>query len=196
MARSRTRGRGRSQSKSRYDWVVNDQSYSRFANNIGGAGTVFAFPLTLPAMQQTMPIVGFGGADAGGFAFPQSQDRQFVKAVSGHMYYTPSGWAAGNSMTLWLRIVKKPMDWVTGDAIADSLYALDEAQFANERFVWQHIRNEAFNTGANFADNIRVKASVNQYLEPDEALFMIASAMTAGGISINLTLFLRTLMRV
>lgn len=180
----------------KYDWVVNEETYDRSPTNIGGAGIPFAFPLTFPKMQQQMPIWGLGGANIGGSAFPTDGDRQFVKAVSGHLFWSPSGWAAGNGFTVWYRIVKKPMDLNTGDAIVDALYDLQDADFANERFSWQYVHNEAFNTGSNYQGNLRVKATVNQWLEPDEALYLIAQCQGVGGVTCNLFRFLRTLMGV
>jgi len=195
MARSRKRGSGRSRPKMKYDWVVNEETYNAAQVPLAGALVPNAFPLTFPKMQQAMPIWGLGGANIGGNAFPTDGDRQYVKAVSGYVYWRPSAWIAGNSMTLFLRIVKKPMDLNTGDAIVDALYDLNTADFANERFAWQFVHDEAFNTGSNFRGNLRVQATVNQWLEPDEGLYLIAAA-NSGSMTINLVMFLRTLMGV
>lgn len=196
MARSKGRGRRASARRMKYDWVCNEETYARTFRALPPGVAPAAFPLTFPKMQQAMPIWGLGGADIGGNAFPTDGDRQFVKAVSGHIYWRPSGWAAGNNMTVWFRIVKKPMDLNTGDAIADALYDLTSADFANERFAWQYAHDEAFNTGSNFAGNLRVKATVNQWLEPDEALYFIGAYAAAGGITVSVAMLLRTLMGI
>lgn len=193
MARVKKKG---SKSKAQFDWVVNELTYGRSSLQTVPDGVVAAFPLTIPAMQLTEDLFGFGGLAVGGQAFPQRQDRQFVKAVSGYINWEPSSWVAGTRFETIIRIVKKPMDANTGDAIADALYSLYEATYANERFAWQHRAFEPFNTGSNFQNIVRVKATINQYLEPDEALYVIVESQALGIPNVNWTFFLRTLLRV
>lgn len=193
MAKSR-RGRRAKSRRMTLDWVVNADSYGRVPLNITPAGGPGAVPLTYPKMMLANPI--WGGGNIGGNAMPTDGDRQFVKAVSGHIYWRPSSWVAGNSLTFWARVVKKPMDLTTGAAIADALYALNDDDYANERFAWQYVNDEAFNTGNNFASTLRVKATVNQWLEPDEALYMMVQMDGVGVASLNVWFYLRTLMGI
>lgn len=194
MARTKRRSsKGRS-ARVKYDWVVNDRTYGRTSVTTVPNGTVAAFPLTYPKMQQSQPL--WSGSNVGGSAFPTDGDRQYVKAVSGTVTWTPNAWIAGVRMDHLMRIVKKPMDFTTEDAIADALYDLYDADYANERFSWQHHAFEPFNSGSNFPDLVRVKATVNQWLEPDEALFIIVESDMVGIASLTYRFYLRTLMRV
>lgn len=194
MARSskRSKGGGRQKSRMKYDWVVNDSTYGN-VSIVANAG-VAAFPLTYPQMQLVADI-NTGGA-VGGYAYPETRQKQFVKAVSGWMTYEPSSWVAGVRSHWLARIVKKPMDYTTGDAIADALYSLFSAVYANERFAWQHCQFEPFNTGSNFANLVRVRATVNQWLEPDEALYMVFESDNLGVSNNTIQFYLRTLMGV
>lgn len=193
MARGKKRG-GRV-ARPKLDWVVNADTYGLSDSLIAVPnGITVARPLTFPKMLQAMPL--WDGSNVGGSAYPTDGDRQFVKAVSGHLYWRPSSWVAGQNMTMFFRIVKKPMDFTTLDAIVDSLYSLTDADYANERFAWQLINDEAFNTGANFVGTVRVKATVNQWLEPDEALYLVCQMEGQGVSQVLVSPFLRTLMRV
>lgn len=195
MARSRRKSsRGSRVARPKMDWVVNATTYGRSSVATVPNLDVAAFPLTYPKMMLALPT--WAAINIGGNAMPTDGDRQFVKAVSGFVTHLPNAWVAGTRLQINMRIVKKPMDITTQEAIADGLYSLGDADYANERFAWQDIKFEAFNTGANFADRTRVVCNVNQWLEPDEALFLIVEPDCIGIASITFAFYLRTLMRV
>jgi len=98
-------------------------------------------------------------------------------------------------MLLFFRIIKAPMDTGTGAMIADPLYNLDDDQFANERFPWQEVVFDTFTAGTATRSLIRVKATVNQWLEPNEALFFLTQNNSGGSNTMQIRPWLRTLMR-
>lgn len=174
------------------DWVVNEDTYGSQAVITVAAGGIAAAPLTYP---QTFRIetIDQGGNLRAGAAFPEGS-RQFVKAVVGQITWNISVWAAGSTLDCIFRIVKKPFDAITGAAITDAIYALNDDRFANERFAWQRVIHDTFTAGTAFGTTCHVKATVNQWLEPDEALFLIYENLNVSG-SIVFVPYLRTLMK-
>lgn len=169
------------------DWVVNDDTYSITPVAVPN-GDIVALPLVYPrhVLQEATTW-----NSPGGYAFPDA-GRQFVKAVRGQVVVIPGTWAVGSSFRMMMRIVKKPMDFTTGEAVADALYDLYAAAFANERFCWQHLKNEFYNLG-NAWEVMTVRATVNQWLEPDEGLYFIAHNQSGITQTLVLNTFLRTL---
>jgi len=191
MARGRRQSsRGARKKRPRLDWVVNQDCYG---STLGIAnGGLFALPLVYPrgvleyqASWATLPAVAY--PDAG---------RQRVNAVVGDILYSPSTWAAGSVVRMIYRIVKKPMDFTTGDAIADALYDLFDPQYANERFVWQNVTYDTFLLGATQREKIHVRATVNQTLEPDEGLYLMINNQSGTSQTINHQFYLRSLVTV
>lgn len=175
------------------DWVVNEDTYG--PDGVIGLppSTIAAAPLTYPRRMVEQLLWGPGAARDGA-AFPEGE-KQFVKAVVGFIQVTPPTFAVGNVLRLYFRITKKPMDTQTAGAITDGAYTIGQAgaySFANERFAWQR--------GLIGVDNdilqVPVKATVNQWLEPDEALFIFYENNSSGLTgTITMTPFLRTLMK-
>jgi len=186
MARS-SRRRSSTRRKMQLDWVVNDDTYSNSPVSVGNGG-IIAVPLVYPRfVLQEATVWNSPGA----YAFPDA-GRQFVKAVRGHFALVPGTWAAGSTFRCIARITKKPMDLATGDAVADALYSLDNAAFANERYAWQEFYSEQFAMGGS-AEVKRVKATVNQWLEPDEGLYIIFHNFSGITQTLNMQMFLRSL---
>lgn len=175
------------------DWVVNEDTYGTDATIALGPGTIAAAPLTYPRRMVEQLLWG-PGLTRDGAAFPEGE-KQFVKAVVGWIWVTPPTFAVGNVLRLAWRITKKPMDTQTGGAITDAAYTIIQSgssSFANERFAWQN--------GLIGVDNdilmVRVRATVNQWLEPDEALFIFYENNSSGLTgAISQTPYLRTLMK-
>lgn len=189
MARSR-RSSSRSSSRRKkmvLDWVVNDDTYSTSNITIGNTQTA-ALPLVYPryVLQEVT-----AWNSPGSYAFPDA-GRQFVKAVRGVVVTLPSSWAVGSTFRMMMRIVKKPMDFITGEAIVDSTYSLFNAGHANERFVWQHLKNEYYNFG-NAWEHTRIHATVNQWLEPEEGLYLIMENQSGFTQNLVNTVFCRSL---
>lgn len=195
MARS-SRGSKKSKSRSKrmpLDWVVNDYTYNNIFQPLDNTD-IAGFPLTFPRFilaEETFP----GGVALGGYAYPEQSKGQVAVAVAGSVVAVPTTWALGSFYDCMLRIVKKPMDYAGGvGAITDPLYSLYDAQYANERFVWQmHIHNR-FELGSAH-EMVRIHWSGKVYLEPDEALYIFAENLTGVTSRINFNFKLRTLMR-
>jgi len=175
------------------DWVCNEDTYGLLAVSSVPNGTISMFPLTYPRFVVNELITGAALGRLGS-AFPEGE-KQYVKAVRGHIGLAMSSWAAGNSMNLFFRIVKKTMDTGTGGAITDGAYALDDVAFANERFAWQDYIFDTFTAGTATKSMVRVKATVNQWLEPDEALYLAVQNESGASNSVQVRLLLRTLMK-
>lgn len=173
------------------DWVVNEDTYGRNAAIVVNGGNAAAAPLTYPRFVNQVNI-NLGGVLRLGGAFPDGE-KQFVKAVVGTIHWQPSVWAAGTILDFTLRITKKPFDAITGGAIVDAAYDLQDEAFANERFAWQFRERDNFIAGTETSKGCRVRATVNQWLEPDEALYLFYQ----NDITSNITFFpmLRTLMK-
>jgi len=173
------------------DWVVNEDTYGvNSANNVP-SGTIVAQPLTYPRFLVAEAITA-APLTRWGSAFPEGE-KQFVRAVRGHITYSPDGWALGSNMNMLLRITKKPMDLATGAAVVDPLYNLFDESFANERFSWQHHIYDVAIGGLEKRTIVNVHCTVNQWLEPDEAMFVVMDNI--GNTRIDTVCFLRTLMR-
>jgi len=178
------------------DWVVNEDTYGREATVTVPNGNTAAAPLTYaPFLWQTeMFAAAIVRTRA---AFPEGE-KQFVKAVVGHIGVNTSTWAVGNRFECMLRIVKKPMDFATAGAIVDTGYDPCDWVYSNERFAWQRYLYAFFTAGSGAAQSlvVPVRATVNQWLEPDEGLYLVY-ANTGSNTNVSLTFhpFLRTLMR-
>jgi len=176
------------------DWVVNEDTYGREALIGVPVGSVLAAPLTYaPFIWQTemyqAPIVRSRSA------FPEGE-KQFVKAVVGHMRWSTSTWALGNAYECMLRIVKKPQSFATAGAIVDTGYDPTDWAYSNERFVWQALLFDVFTAGTEQRSSMMVRATVNQWLEPDEALYMVyANTGPNSNIAVTFCPYLRTLMK-
>jgi len=192
MARSAKR-QGGAKSRMKLDWVVNEDTYGTLsANNIPN-GTISAFPLTYPrsVVNESItqaPLTRYGSA------FPEGE-KQFVRAVVGWVEWSPGTWAAGSVIRMIMRITKKPMDIATGAAITDAGYSLGADNFANERFAWQRGVNDSFVAGTETRSLMTVNAKVNQWLEPDEALYFMWQNLSGVTQTVASRLYLRTLMR-
>lgn len=178
----------------RLDWVVNEDTYGRDGLIGVPAGNIAAAPLTYaPFLWQTEMFSAAVVRTRA--AFPEGE-KQFVKAVVGHIGYNPGAWSAGSSMEFMLRIVKKPQDFSTAGAITDAAYNPMDWAYSNERFAWQSYVFDAFQAGTEHRTWLTVRANVNQWLEPDEALYLVyANTGAATTVSVNFRPFLRTLMR-
>lgn len=107
---------------------------------------------------------------------------------------TPPTFAVGNVITLGFRIQKFKMDLASGGAILDASYGILGAtafHYANERWPWQEIYRAVDNDITVW----RVKATVNQWLEPDEALYFLIQNDSNFAFTAVMTPYLRTLMR-
>jgi len=180
------------------DWVVNEDTYGIAGYITVPVGSQAAVPLTYPRFMVGEELLGLG-INRGGHAWPEGE-KQFVKAVRGSVQCSTSGWAAGGGIFWRFRIVKKPIDFVSGGAIVDNNYDLVNDTFANERFAWEETVTDAFQFGSPIKTQVRVRATVNQWLEPDESLFLIMEVpATIGDFGSNARLaalpLLRTLMR-
>lgn len=173
------------------DWVVNEDTYGRDAVISVPSGTRAAAPLTYaPFLWQTeMYAAAIVRTRA---AFPEGE-KQFVKAVVGHVGMATSTWAAGNAILAGLRIVKKPQDFASAAAITDAGYDPLDWAYSNERFAWQEVLHDTFTAGTATRSIVRVRATVNQWLEPDEALYLVYS--NESGQTLLFRPYLRTLMR-
>jgi len=195
MARARSGGKGRARSRGRMalDWVVNEDTYGANASISVPANGIGAAPLTFPKFMQYVNI-GLPAAFTarGGAAWPDGE-KQFVKAVMGEIIIIPSSWAIGTVLSGAIRIVKKPMDTATAGMIADPLYGLQAWEFANERFSWQTVLENRFTDAGMYTQKVRVKATVNQWLEPDESLWVVYESFNS--LSIVFLPYLRTLMK-
>lgn len=195
MARGRRKSGGRrGGNRMRLDWVVNEDTYGRDAQITVPIGTVSAAPLTYaPFIWQTeMFAAAIVRTRA---AFPEGE-RQFVKSVVGYINFNTSAWAAGSAMDCMLRIVKKPQEFGSAGAVVDSNYSATDWAYANERFAWQKSLYDLYQPGTEYRNQVYVKATVNQYLEPDEALFLVYSNDGPGaGVALTFRPWLRTLMR-
>lgn len=191
MARSSRRSSRSSPRKkrARLDWVVNEDCYgSTLAVANGG---LFALPLVYP--KGWMTYDASFGPTIPAYAFPDAK-RQKCVAVVGDILYNPSTWAAGSVVRMIYRIVKKPMDFNTGDAIADAVYSLFDSAFANERFSWQVVQYDTFVLGATQREKVHVRATVNTTLEPDEGLYLMIENQSGTSQTINHQFFLRSLL--
>lgn len=192
MARS-SRGRGR-KSRRNVDWVVNDLTYDfQIPYDLPNNTQVF-MPLTIPkfAVSYVDPTVTVG---VPAFNFPEQDSGQVAYAVRGQILASPFTWVAGDQWNVFYRIAKFPVEYQSGfDAVIDPAYELDDAQFANERFLWQHIQSEhfAFQT---LQETVQVNWKGVCKIEPNEALFMVVMNRSNGTIRTILRPFLRTLMR-
>ncbi len=173
------------------DWVVNDECYGTTAYAIPN-GSIIGIPLTFS--RHVMTEDTFAAGTVPGTSFPQGK-RQFVKAVKGVMNFFVSQWAVGSTVDVMYRIAKKPQDLVSTGAITDPAYNLFLARFANERFAWQHSHYDTFTAGTLYKTQINVHAAVNQWLEPDEALFMFIHNVSGAAQTLRLASYLRTLMK-
>lgn len=189
-ARMRRRSGGRG---GRLDWVVNEDTYGVGAIIAVAPGDLAAAPLTYPQFA-TQAVITTASAIRWRSAYPEGE-KQFVKAVRGHIFMNVSTWAAGSIIDTTLRIVKKPFDTASGAAIAEASYDLQIAEYANERFAWQEAYYDSFTGGAPFKTVFRVKATVNQWLEPDEALFLMFQNDSSSTNTLSYRPILRTLMR-
>ena len=176
------------------DWVVNEDTYGPSGNFTLPNTTIAAAPLTIPRRQILQAdALGAPPGPWTGAAFPEGE-KQFVKAVRGHVLLTPPTFALGNVVTIGMRIQKFKMDLASGGAILDASYSIlniTSFHFANERWPWQEIYRTVDNDIAGF----RVKATVNQWLEPDEALYFLIENQSNFTATLVFTPYLRTLMR-
>lgn len=177
--------------RKRLDWVVNEDCYG--SSLAAQPASIFAVPLVYPKAWMTYDSTF--GPTIPGYAFPDA-GRQKVVAVVGDILYNPGTWAAGSVVRMIYRIVKKPMDFNTGDAIADATYTLFDSAYANERFVWQNVTYDTFVLGATQRERIHVRAKVNQWLEPDEGLYLMVDNESGVSQTINHQFFLRSLLEV
>lgn len=182
----------------RLDWVVNEDTYGILATNTVPVNTIAAVPLTYPRFMFD-ELMGGPGISRRGGAFPDGK-KQFCKAVVGHVCLSTPTWAIGSTLVWHFRIVKKPMDFLTAAAITDPAYSIADDIFANERFVWQEIMYDSFTFGQPIRTTLRVRASVNQWLEPDEALWFVIDLATGAAPFVNTARldyrpYLRTLMK-
>jgi len=194
VASSRRTRRSRGGNRMKLDWVVNEDTYGREAAISLPAGQRAALPLTYPRFTVSQLIGGTAVLDRTGGAFPEGE-RQYVKAVVGMCGWNMSSWAVGNACRIIMRIVKKPMEWATALAIVDTNYDLNDSDWANERFAWQHVVDDVFGSANGYGTQVRVKANVRQYLEPDEALYLIVQNESGGGNTVSFRPMLRTLMK-
>lgn len=195
-------GRRTSRSKrTAYDWVVNEDTYGITSDNGVPVGGIVAMPLTYPRMMFQDAFGGFGGGATTRLqsAFPEQANRQFVKMVRGSIQGRVSSWVAGDQIHVRFRVVKKPMDFFSGGMVADAGYDLFQDMFANERFCWQHTHYDTFVAGTTDRNVIRIAATCNQTLEPDEALWLVVDSLTGGlfgsNVRFDFQCALRTLMR-
>jgi len=190
---SKRRSSGGRKPRMSLDWVVNEDTYGREALIAVPNGTVSAAPLTYAPFlwQEEMYAAAIVRTRA---AFPEGE-KQFVKAVVGHIGVQMTSWLAGNSQHAMLRIVKKPQSFTTAGAIVDSSYNPLDWAYSNERFAWQELLHDQFTAGTAVRTLVRVRATVNQWLEPDEALYMVYANESGGANTITFRPYLRTLMR-
>lgn len=176
------------------DWVVNNLTYGASATITLPNNTIGVAPLTIPRRQiQQADVLGAPPGPFSGAAFPEGE-KQFVKAVRGTILLPPQSFAVGTSITIGMRIQKFRMDLGTGGAIFDASYSILNASsyhFANERWPWQFITRQSDNDISAF----NVKATVNQWLEPDEALYICIEQASSLTTTLVFGLYLRTLMR-
>lgn len=177
----------------RLDWVVNEDSYGSDSIIAVPNANIAAVPLTYPRFMVAQLLLG-PGLNRTGAAFPEGE-KQFVKAVVGQVSMAQSFWNAGSSIDLMMRITKKPMDTATAGAITDAGYSLNDYTFANERFAWQRRYFDTFTAGTAVASNFTVRATVNQWLEPDEALYFMFENQSGTGQTLQFRMYLRTLMK-
>jgi len=178
----------------RLDWVVNEDSYGREASASIPAANIASFPLTYPRFLVAQVVSPVGTFDRTGGAFPEGE-KQYVKAVVGMCGWNMSSWAVGNACRIIMRIVKKPMEFATAGSLTDANYDLNDSNFANERFAWQHVVDDSFNDANGYRSFVNIRATVNQWLEPDEALFLMVQNESGGGNTITFRPMLRTLMK-
>lgn len=180
------------------DWVVNEETYGQLAGGTIPVGGLGMFPLTYPKFLVEEQLGPAGPFIRSAAAFPEQRKGQTVKAVRGHVTLQTDTWAVGGRMHWIFRIVKKPIDFSTLGAIVDGIYALEDPQFANERFVWQEIVYDAFVAGTTTRSLLRVNCKCNVRLEPDEALFFAVENNNVGSFPSNTRIdqqmYLRTLM--
>lgn len=193
MARS-SRGSRNSSSRSRrkLDWVVNEDTYGVSSAVAIPPTGIAALPLTYPRMMVGEELMGLP-VTRGGHAWPEGE-KQFVKAVRGQLFWANSQWGMGAILNLAFRIVKKPIDWASAAAITDATYTLSIDTYANERFAWEFKVMDAFTGGEAMRNSLVVKATVNQWLEPDEALFIFMENNSSFTNNTTVTSYLRTLM--
>jgi len=174
------------------DWVVNEDTYGLDGLITLPQNTIAAAPLTYPRRMVEQLLWG-PAATRTGSAFPEGE-KQFVKAVRGYILLTPPTFAIGNMMRCHFRITKKPMDSASAGAITDASYtigAIGSADFANERFAWQTCL-----TGTDQdIIQVHVNANVNQWLEPDEALYLFIENLSNWAVTLTFVPYLRTLMK-
>lgn len=192
MARARRSFRRRRRDM-KLDWVVNEDTYGREAVITVPDTGVQAAPLTYAPFIFLEEMYA-AAIVRGRSAFPEGE-KQFVKAVVGQIGFTMSSWALGNSVNLMLRIVKKPQSFQTAGAIVDTGYSPFDWAHANERFAWQQLVFDVFSSANGYRNVINVRATVNQWLEPDEALYFVYANESGGNNSVTFRPYLRTLMK-
>jgi len=196
MARSKGSSRSRRMS---VDWVVNEDTYGIDSDNNVPVGGIVAVPLTYPKFMFEDTFGGFVGTRLQ-TSMPEQKDRQFVKMVRGVILTRTSSWVSGDTVSVRFRIVKKPMDFFSGAMVAEAGYDLWRDIYANERYAWQFTHYDTFVAGTTDRDIINVSARVNQSLEPDEALWLVADSLGgaapfASNVRLDYTCALRTLMK-
>lgn len=191
MARSRG-GRGRKSGKRNVDWVVNDDTYNS-ALTLPNGGQIL-IPLTLPKFvaSYTDPTFAVG---YGNYMWPEQDSGQMVYAVRGEIIVTPTAWAVGTAYRAIMRLVKKPVEYAAAfQAIVDPNYSLFQAEFANERFLWQNVLYQSFNLG-DAGETVNINWKGVCALEPDESLFLAIENQSGITQTLLITPFFRTLMR-
>jgi len=189
MARSKKSSR----KKRQVDWVVNDETYG--LNIILPNASQVALALTLPQFYATY-VDPIGGTNIPAYQYPEQDEGQEAYAVRGHVSVVPSVWAVGSTFSCIMRIVKKPISYgvVGAGAITDLNYSLYQAEFANERFVWQRYILQQNNMGA-AGEVYNINWSGHQKLEPDEALWLFIENQSGITQDLRIWPYLRTLMR-
>jgi len=190
MAKS-SRGRGRK--RRQVDWVVNYECYGAIYNIPNAAYAMI--PLVIPEREAAYVDPTLAVPYPRHY-WPEQDSGQEVYAVRGEMEVIPQGtWAAGSFFRLMTRIVKKPMEYGTAfNAILDGSYSLADDNFANERFLWQHLNSHQYTLGG-VVEVQRVHWKGIQKLDPDEGLFLIAENTTGFTQGVQLQCWLRSLVR-
>lgn len=189
MAKKSSRGRG---PKRQVDWVVNPETYGATVAIPNGG---FVLLCLVPSLHDRNFVDTTLAVTQPRYMWPEQDSGQVAYAVKGSFSITPSVWAVGTLYRLMARVVKKPMEYGnTFQAIVDPGYSLFQAEFANERFLWQRYVAQDFGLGS-VGETVSVNWSGNQKLDPDEGLWLALENESGITISLIIRAFMRTLMR-